>query len=90
MTPRCLHIDIPIALMQQEHNQSYQLKLIRTMIMLADMGTKINTPKYHDFFKKWVTGSQFLPPESHEHYNLPQMQFYETNYAIVMKDFNGK
>ena len=90
MTPRCRHIDIPIALMQQEHNRSFQLKLIRTMIMLADMGTKINTPKYHEFFKKWVTGSQFLPPVNHKHYQLLQMQFYETNYAHIMKDFNGK
>ena len=37
MTPRCRHIDIPIAFLHQEHKQSYKIDLIRTMIMLADM-----------------------------------------------------
>ena len=51
MTPRCRHIDIPIAFMHQEHNKSYKLDLIRTMVMLADFGTKANTPKLHQQFK---------------------------------------
>ena len=87
MTPRCRHIDIPIALMQQEHHRSYHLHLIRTMIMLADMGTKANTPKYHKFFKEWVTGTQYLPPKDHRHYELLQMKFYEVNYASIMKTY---
>ena len=89
MTPRCRHIDIPIALMHQEYNRSFKLELIRTMIMLADMGTKINTPKYHTFFKKWASGEQYLPPCDHVHYKLLMMEFYETNYATIAKALNA-
>ena len=90
MTPRCRHIDIPIALMQQEHNRSFRLTLIRTMIMLADMGTKVNTPKYHEFFKKWVSGAAYLPPSHHDHYKLLQMEYYEVNYASIIKSFRSE
>ena len=85
MTPRCRHIDIPIALLQQEKDKAFKIKLIRTMIMLADMGTKANTPKYHRMFKLWATGAQFLPPPDHPHYKLLEMQYYEQNYGTVLK-----
>ena len=85
MTPRCRHIDIPIALLQEEYNKSFKMKLIRTMVMLADMGTKANTPQYHKFFKNWASGSQFLPPKGHTHYDLLHLQYYEMNFGDVLK-----
>jgi hypothetical protein len=55
------------------------------MIMLGDMGTKANTPKYHRMFKLWASGAQFLPPPGHLHYTLLEMQHYEQNYGTVLK-----
>ena len=54
------------------------------------MGTKVNTPKYHKFFKEWVTGTQYLPPKEHQHFDLLQMKFYEVNYANIMKAYYGE
>jgi hypothetical protein len=85
MTPRCRHIDIPIAILQEQYNKSFKMQLIRTMVMLADMGTKANTPQYHKFFKYWASGTQFLPPKGHEHYDLLHLQYYEMNYGEVLK-----
>ena len=85
MTPRCRHIDIPIALLHQEHNKSFKLDLTQTMDMLADMGTKANTHQTHKQFKYWISGVQYLPQEGNLHYDLLQMQFYEKNYAEVLK-----
>ena len=92
MTPRCKHYDIPIAFLHQEHNSSYRLQLIRTMIMLADMGTKANTPKYHKQFKYWASGARFLPPLSSQHANHFQMKYYEMNFGKIISscDWNGK
>ena len=67
MTPRNRYIDIPIAYLLQEHNQSFKLSLIRTMVMLADLGTKSNTPKYHKLFKYWISGARYLPANNHQH-----------------------
>ena len=86
ITPRCCHIDIPIAYLHQEHNKSFQLVLIRTMIMLADVGTKPNTPKTHQIFKYWISGSRFLPDKSHQHYIDLNMEYYEKNYGIIHKE----
>ena len=88
MTPRCKHIDVPIAFLHQESNQSFKIKLIRTMVMLADMGTKGNTPKYHKEFKYWSSGSRFLPPPSSLHWKLLNMQFYEINYGKILTVWN--
>ena len=88
MTPRCKHIDIPISFLHQEHNQSFKINLIRTMVMLADMGTKANTPKYHKEFKYWATGSKFLPPDNSEHWNLLHMDLYELNYGSILRKWN--
>jgi hypothetical protein len=40
MTPRCHHIDIPIAYLHQEHHRSFINVLIRTTQMVADLGIK--------------------------------------------------
>ena len=40
MTPRCRHLDIPIAYLQQEKGKSFEQKLVKTHQMLADFGTK--------------------------------------------------
>ena len=85
MTPRCRHIDIPIAFLHQEHQKSYKINLIRTMIMLADMGTKANTPRYHKQFKYWSTGVHFLPPSNSTHWSLLQMEFYECNFGRIIE-----
>ena len=88
ITPRCCHIDIPIAFLHQEHQQSHKLDLIRTMIMLADMGTKANTPRYHKQFKYWSTGVKYLPPTTHQHWSLLQMEYYEMNYGKIVQSLN--
>ena len=88
MTPRCKHIDIPIAFLQQEHNQSYKLDLIRTMVMLADMGTKANTPRYHKEFKYWASGSRYLPKPDSVHGELLNMQYYEMNFGLILASLN--
>jgi hypothetical protein len=40
ITPRCCHLDIPIALLQFEKDKDYVVNLIQTQLMLVDMGTK--------------------------------------------------
>ena len=40
LTPRCRHLDIPIAFLHQEKGKSFEQFLIRTHQMLADFGTK--------------------------------------------------
>ena len=87
MTPRCKHIDVPISFLHQEHNQSYHIVLIRTMVMLADMGTKANTPKYHKDFKYWASGARFLPPKDSEHWKLLHMHLYEMNYGTIISEW---
>ena len=84
MTSRCRHLDIHVAFLQQEKNKSYQLYLCRTMMMLADMGTKPHMPQYVKLFKYWATGQQFLPPQGSMHYNLLEMQYYEQNFAHII------
>ena len=84
MTPRCRHLDIPIAFLHQEKDRSYQLDLCRTLVMLADMGTKPHSPQYQKLFKYWASGQQYLPLPDTEHYNLLQMQYYEINYATIL------
>ena len=85
MTPRCRHIDIPIAFLHQENQNSYKIELIRTMIMLADMGTKANTPRYHKHFKYWGTGVKNLPLSSSNHGKLLQMEYYEVNFGDIIQ-----
>ena len=85
MTPRCRHLDIPIAFLHQEKDKSYQLDLCRTLVMLADMGTKPHSPQLQKLFKYWASGTQYLPDPDTEHYRLLQMEYYETNYADILK-----
>jgi hypothetical protein len=85
MTPRCRHFDLPIAFLHQEKDRSFQLDLCRTLVMLADMGTKPHTPQYVKLFKYWASGAQYLPPPDSQHYKLLQMQYYEKNYAEIIK-----
>jgi hypothetical protein len=77
MTPRCCHIDIPIALLQSVKGIEFSVELTKTQMMLANMGTKLqNSPALRQF-KYWGLGAKFLPEETHPHYKLLQMQFYE-------------
>ena len=85
MTPRCRHLDIPIAFLQQEKDKSYHMNLCRTLVMLADMGTKPHSPQYVKLFKYWSTGARYLPTPGSDHYNLLQMQYYERNYVDVLR-----
>jgi hypothetical protein len=77
MTPRCRHIDIPIAYLHQEHTKSFRNILIRTTQMIADMGTKPLSTLLHKRFKYWLTGALFLPEPGSLHYKLLQMDLYE-------------
>ena len=84
MTPRCRHFDIPIAFLHQHKGSVYQNKLITTDKMLADMGTKPNTPALLKRFKYWGSGECFLPPPQHQHYKLLQMEYYEKAYTEIL------
>ena len=59
------------------------------MIMLANRRKKINTPKYHDFFKKWALSAEYVPYKGQEYYDLLMLDFYEVNYAVIMKAFSN-
>ena len=77
MTTRCRHIDIPIAFFHSHKNKIYRQQLIPTDQMLADIGTKPNSPAVHKRFKYWGTGQRFLPSKDHIHFKYLQLQFYE-------------
>ena len=49
------------------------MQQVKTLHMLADMGTKPNTPKTLQLYKYWATGAKFLPSKDHLHYKLLQM-----------------
>lgn len=85
MTPRCRHFDIPIAFLHEHKGKVYENRLITTDKMLADMGTKPNTPAILKRFKYWGTGERFLPPAHHMHYKLLQMEFYEMPFTEILK-----
>jgi hypothetical protein len=87
MTPRCRHIDIPIAYLHQEHRKSFLNILIRTNQMIADLGTKPLAAILHRRFKYWITGEAFLPPKGTLHYELLEMDLYEQcfiEYAAII------
>ena len=83
MTLRCHHLDIPIAFLHETKGRLNEMQQVKTLLMLADMGTKPNTPKTLQLYKYWATGVQFLSPKGHHHYNLLQMDLYEKNFAEV-------
>ena len=83
---RCRHLDISIAFLHQEKGRTYQLQLCRTLVMLADMGTKPHIPQYTKMFKYWATGECYLPQQGTEHYELLQMENYECNFAKIGKN----
>ena len=85
MTPRCRHLDIPIAFLHETKDRLYKMQQVKTLLMLADMGTKPNTPKTLQLYKYWSTGAQFLPKEGHTHYDLLQMQLYEKTFVQVQQ-----
>ena len=84
LTPRCRHLDIPIAFLHQEKGKSYEQFLIRTQQMLADFGTKPLVTLLHKRFKYWVTGAANLLPKGTLHYELLEMQFYEMDFVSVI------
>ena len=61
------------------------MQQVKTLLMLADMGTKHNTPRTLQLCKYWATGAQYLPKKGHPHYDLLQMELYEKNLAEVQK-----
>ena len=85
MTTRCRHLDISIAFLHQEKDRSYDLELCRTLVMLADMGTKPHIPQYTKLFKYWATGARYLPSADSEHYKLLQLEYYERNFVDILK-----
>ncbi len=85
ITPRCRHIDIPIALLQSEKDKEYIINLVRTNVMLADMGTKPLKSALVCWFKYWGLGARFLPSPDHPHYAHLQMQYYEITYVEIQR-----
>jgi hypothetical protein len=85
LTPRTRHVDIPIALLQSEKDIEFYIRLLRTQLMLADMGTKPNKAPALRRFKYWGLGARFYPSPGHPHYILLQLQFYELNFVEVVK-----
>ena len=85
MTPRCRHFDIPIAFLHAHKGSIYEPELVPTDRMLADIGTKPNTPAVFKRFKYWLTGVRFLPNANHPHYDLLQMQFYEQDFHTILQ-----
>ena len=86
MTPHYRYFDIPIAFLHQHKGTIYNNKLITTDKMLANMGTKPNTPALLKRFKYWGSRERFLPSPSHVHYKLLQMEFvYEKTYMEILK-----
>jgi hypothetical protein len=81
MTPRCRHIDIPIAYLHQEKDKSFSNHLIRTIQMIADLGTKPLVMLLHKRLKYWITGEQFLPAKGTLHYQLLEMDLYEVCFV---------
>ena len=87
MTPRCRHLDIPIAYLHEQHGKSYDHHLISTVKMLADLGTKPLVLALHRRFKYWACGHMFLPPEGSDHYDYLQLQFYEKCFLLIVREF---
>ena len=85
MTPCCRHFDVPIAFLHAHKSTIYTPHLVTTDKMMADIGTKPNTPTVFKRFKYWITGERFLPKKGHEHYELLQMMFYEKEYHVILK-----
>jgi hypothetical protein len=85
MTPRCRHLDIPIAYLHETKGRLYKMQQVKTLLMLADMGTKPNSPRTLQLYKYWATGEQFLPAQGHPHYDMLQMNLYEKNFADVQR-----
>ena len=85
MTPRCRHFDIPIAFLHAHKNHIFTPQLVPTDRMLADIGTKPNTPATFKRLKYWITGERFLPVQGHEHYDHLEMQFYEMDFHEILK-----
>ena len=85
MTGRSRHNDIPIAFLHAYHNDIFRVVQIPGDRMPADIGTKANTPADHKKYKYWITGERFLPPPSHEHYKLLQMEYYEKPFSTIYK-----
>ena len=56
MTPRCRHLDIPIAFLHENKGKLYEMQQVKTLLMLADMGTKPNTPQSLKVYKYWTSG----------------------------------
>ena len=82
--PCCRHLDIPIAILHEQKDKSFVPRLIRTYYMLADIGTKPLTAALHRRLKYWLLGEQFYPVPETEHYNLLHMEFYETNFVMIV------
>ena len=90
LTPRCRHLDIPIAFLHQEKGKSFKQFLIRTHQMIADFGTRPLATILHRRFKYWVTGASFLPSPESEHYHQIQMQYYEKSFIEIINDLKAR
>ena len=84
MTPRCRHLDIPIAFLHQERRDStFREEQSPTQFMLADIGTKQPTPVIYKRLKDWICGRRFYPTEKHKHHLLLTLNFFEQSYIYI-------
>ena len=84
MTPRCRHLDIPIAFLHQsKENDEIVEKQVSTHMQLADIGTKQTVPVVFKRAKYWLCGHHFYPREGTNHYDWLGMQHYEKGYIHI-------
>ena len=90
ITPRVKHASYPISFLQHYNEIVFKPVLIPTDLMMADMGTKPNTPAVLQRLLSWATGAQFHPPSTHVHYQLLQMKFFDMPFHEIMQLSNSK
>ena len=88
LTPRCRHLDVPIAYLHYEKDKSFHPILIKTQQMLADFGTKPLVTAIHKRLKYWSMGAQYLPKCGTSHYDDLNMKYYEKSYLDILRDMD--
>ena len=84
MTPRCRHLDVPIAFLHEsKESKIIEEKQVSTHLQLADMGTKQSVPYIFKRNKYWLCGHRFYPASNTKHFMWLGMSFYEKGYIYI-------
>ena len=71
VTSNLKHIDVPLTYLHSLHESAtITTKTAQSSTMMANFMTKQETGPQHIKSTKWVTGRQFYPPHSSEHFRL--------------------